>query len=214
MYYLTNLTYLGLINVPARLNIAALPLLQTLIIRTAAVLFTNFPLIRFDNLSHLEITGYCFGNGEINFQLLKNLTHLDLGASCIVNYHELSELKALKKLILRSCRYDPDVDISGLPSLISLEILEGRLRSFASGSKSLLTLTVEIYDAELDDNSLKAFPNLKHFSFVPMKGLSGDCFRYLDNLYCVTELHHKKLDKECIAELENRGIIVRHVKFI
>ncbi|AYV84835.1 MAG: hypothetical protein Hyperionvirus42_11 [Hyperionvirus sp.] len=209
---LTNLTHLELDTLRTPFNMSDLSRLETLIIKGIDVVNTNFRLVRLVSLSHLEINGYRFGTGEIDFRHLRNLTHLDVGANCCVNFAEMLVLKKLKRLILRNANYDKEVDIFGLTSLTSLEILDGRLRSIVMGKNdSLERLTIGTYNSDIDDKTLKGFVNLKYLSLRPLHNVHGLCFKYLENLYEVTLWKRHMLYKESIALLEVRGIKIKYL---
>ncbi|AYV80884.1 MAG: hypothetical protein Harvfovirus9_14 [Harvfovirus sp.] len=214
---LTNLTYLELkdATVGEIVGITPLLLLQTLIIKGQKNVrhLIDFPVGPFNDLTHLEIIDY---DVIFNFDFLTNLTHLDIECVPPMDYGKLCKLKNLTKLILRISSLWTYIDISGLRSLISLEVLgRGIVRSFV-GNDSLQSLKMDITNCILDDSSLVLMRNLRHLSLgiFSCEKVIGTCFRSLDKLFSVEISVRNKLGEECIADLEKRGVMVRYLKYI
>ncbi|AYV83255.1 MAG: hypothetical protein Hyperionvirus5_61 [Hyperionvirus sp.] len=216
--YLTNLTQLTLEWVQKKITIPTLPSLRTLIIKRLSSHLPDFGADTFPNLSHLEIDSADNIPCSFNFDFIRNLTHLNIGARCILR--DVTKLKKIQKLKLRSGIYDSVIDISQLVSLTSLEISDDHFfeqNRFFAGSESLESLTINVNTPTINSTTLEAFPNLKYLCLRSKSMMSCSktrcCFQNLHKLYMLKIERCHNLDERCIALLEKRGVLIRYFTY-
>ncbi|AYV80492.1 MAG: hypothetical protein Harvfovirus2_22 [Harvfovirus sp.] len=209
--YLTNLTYLEFKDCRTIFQVGPLLPLQSLVVKGRKTGYP-FDLLHhsLNDLTYLEVHGY---DVFLNLNFVTNLTHLDIERPDRRVGEDLVKLKYLKKLVLRECTDWLHIDISGLTSLVSLEILGRVIVRSLVGADGLQSLKIYANNCVVDDSSFLSMRNLRCISLggISCEGVKGTSFKHLDKLFEVEIGMRNGLDQECLYDLKKRGVVVRYM---